>query len=261
MTLRFSYVTAVIVIVTLGSSCASRKKLIYFQGDEVITDSVNFTYTPTYEVGDILSIVVSGTDPKISAPFNQIELASQGSAQYTSYGNGIAANSGYLIGADSTISMPIIGKIKIGGLEQALAVDTIQKILVNYLDNPQVSIRILNFKITVLGDVKVPGTYAVPNERITILEALGIANDLKITGQRSNVLVVRHENGKKTEYRIDLTSKDVFSSPVYYLKQNDLVYVEPNNKARFDSSIFKSSSGIFISVASLIITTIVLINK
>ncbi|NRA11368.1 MAG: polysaccharide export protein, partial [Crocinitomicaceae bacterium] len=98
-----------------------------------------------------------------------------------------------------------------------------------------------------------------PNERITILEALGIANDLKITGERSNILVIRHENGKKQEFRVDLTSKDVFSSPVYYLKQNDVIYVEPNKKSRFDSTIMKSTSGFFISTASLVLSVIILI--
>lgn len=261
MALRFSYAIALITIIVLSSSCKGREKLVYFQGDEIIADSVNFTYTPSYEVGDLITVEISGANPEIVAPFNQAEMVRQGSSQYTSYQNGIAASAGYLIRLDSTISLPIIGQIKIGGLGRVEAVDTLEKIISEYLESPTVSISILNFKITVLGEVKNPGTFSIPNERVTILEALGLAKDLRITGERSNILVIRHEKGKKIEYRIDLTSKDVFSSPVYYLKQNDIIYVEPNGKSRLNSTILQSTSGIFISVASLILTTIIIILK
>ena len=122
-------------------------------------------------------------------------------------------------------------------------------------------IQILNYKVSVLGDVKLPGTYKIPNERITLLEALGLAGDLNITGNRKNVLVIRDDNGTKTEYRIDLTKKDFLASPAYYLTQNDGVYVEPSRAARSNSTMWKTSGSIFISTAALIITTVSVILK
>ena len=166
-----------------------------------------------------------------------------------------------MVAPDSTVSLPIVGKVKLAGLNRNAAVKEVERVVGEYLDSPSVSLRILNFKITVLGEVKNPGTFSVPNERLSILEAIGIAKDLKITGERKNVLVIRHENGERKEYRIDLTTTAIFQSPVYYLKQNDVVYVEPNRKARYDASILRSAGGIVISATSLIVSTLVLIVK
>ena len=153
--------------------------------------------------------------------------------------------------------LPIIGAVKIGGLTRDSAISVIRNVLLEHLESPHVSIRILNFKVTVLGEVNNPGTFAVPNERINIIEAIGVAKDLKITGKRKNVVVIRNENGQNKEYRVDLTSKTLFQSPVYMLKQNDIVYVEPNFKARYDASILRTTGGVILSATSLIITTFV----
>jgi polysaccharide export outer membrane protein len=133
-----------------------------------------------------------------------------------------------------------------------------RELLTAYLENPVVHIRILNFKVTVLGDVKKPGTFNVPNERITLLEALGVAGDLNITGVRDNVLVLRNENGKSVQYRVDLTQASLLESPVYYLKQNDVVYIEPNAAARFSSTLLKNSSSVSIPLISVILTAFLL---
>jgi len=261
MIFRFiSIISLILVFVALGS-CGSRKDMVYFQGDDLISDTDGNQFELRYEINDLLSIEVSGPDPEVTAPYNQTELVRQGSNQITSYENGVPATSGYLIASDSTVSLPIIGKVKLAGLERTEAMDTLRNILDDYLETPNVSIKLLNFKITVLGEVGNPGTFSIPNDRVTILEAIGIANDLKITAERKNILVVRHEGNKKTEHRIDLTSKEVFNSPVYYLKQNDVIYVEPNTRSRFDSSILKSTSGLLISATSLIVTTIILIRQ
>jgi len=149
----------------------------------------------------------------------------------------------------------------LSGLSRSEAISHIQKRLALYINHPVVTVQILNYKITVLGDVKKPGTFKVPNERITLLEAIGLAGDLNITGNRKNVLVIRDHDGVKEEYRIDLTASALFSSPVYYLEQNDMVYVEPNGTARLRSSLFVTTTGIFVSLTSLIITTISVILK
>jgi len=257
----FSFLLPLILCTTLITSCGSKKKLIYFQGDVVPTEvSALKTHTPRLEIGDILSIEVTSADPKIAEPFNQTELVRQGN-QIGSYQNGVPATYGYLVTSDSTVSLPIVGKVKVGGLNREEAIVALEAVLTNYLTDAKVSLRILNFKITVLGEVKDPGTFSIPNERITILEAIGIAKDLLITGERSNILVIRHEDGVKKEFIVDLTSKDLFLSPAYYLKQNDIVYVSPNKKSRFDSSIFKTTSGIIISGTSLVLSTLILIFR
>lgn len=256
---RFCVLIGLMSILVLSGSCGSRKKLVYFQGDNLISDTINVSFTLKYEVGDIVSIEISGPDPIIVAPFNQAKLDRQGSNQYTSYENGASTTFGYLIDLDGNVVLPIIGKMKIAGLNNTEAILLIESALTEYVRNPIVSILLLNFKVTVLGEVQNPGTFSVPNGRCTILEAIGISKDLRIDGVRNNVLVIRTENGKKTEYRVDLTTKDVFSSSVYYLKQNDIVYVEPNKNARFGSTVVKSTLGIIFSFTSLMISTIVVI--
>lgn len=255
----FNKFITILLIVLLSGSCVSRKKMVYFLGDEE-SKAMQVTNGIVYEVGDILSVDVTGTDPEVAKPFNQVELVRQGN-QPPSYENGIPVSYGYLVYADSNIALPIIGEVAAAGYTREELTEKIETVLSGYIDKPQVSIRLMNFKVTVLGDVKNPGTFTVPNERITILEAIGIAKDLNPTGKRKNVLVVRIENGEKKEYRVDLTSKTIFDSPAYYLKQNDVVYVEPNMRTRYDGSILRTAGGAIISATSLIVSTIILIKK
>ena len=129
------------------------------------------------------------------------------------------------------------------------------KLAPDYIKSPNVNIRISNYSITVLGDVNRPGTFTIPNERITILEAIGLAGDIKITGKRNNIKVFREVDGKKIEYSLDLRSNDIFTSPVYYLQQNDLIYVEPNRAASQDAA-FNRNTGLIVSVVSILITLV-----
>jgi len=130
----------------------------------------------------------------------------------------------------------------------------------DHLKNPIINIRITNFKVTVEGDVKTPGTFLIPNERITIMEALGLAGDLNISAQRNNILIIREENGRKTQHRIDLTSMKTFNSPVYYLQQNDLVYVEPNNP-KVQSASYNPNYSVIISISSVLISLISILTR
>jgi len=244
------------------TSCASKKKINYFQNssanDTIIKAENNQTYTPVFKADDFLSIEITAADLESVKPFLLDVLP--GGGQATAYNNGIAAKSGYLIDAFGNIDFPLLGKIHFAGLNRIEATELIKKRLSEYINNPIVNIRIQNFKITILGDVRNPGSFNIPNERITLPEAIGIAGDLNITGVRKNILVIRDNNGVKTEYRIDLTSKEVFTSPVYYLSQNDVVYVEPN-RAKRNSSLVSTTAGVFISVTSLILTTVNLLTK
>jgi polysaccharide export outer membrane protein len=172
---------------------------------------------------------------------------------------GAPASQGYLVDKEGFVNLPIIGPIKVAGLTRFEATEILKTVYQNYLTNPVVQIGIKNFKITVLGDVRSPGTYQIPNERMTIFEAIGLAGDLNITGNRQNILVVRDRDGIKKEYRLNFTDKNILNSPVYYLEQNDVIYVEPNFTGRTRGTILStnivsllvSAVGISISIYTL----------
>lgn len=252
----------VTIIIMLFPSCVSKSKINYFQQyselDTLAKKNINSIYIQTLKNDDFLAIEVTALDEESIKPFLlKHEITS---SQAPNYSSGIAATKGYLINSNGEIELPFIGKLKLSGLTRMEATELIQNKLSEYIQNPIITIRIQNFKVTVLGDVRNPGSFNIPNERITLPEILGIAGDLNITGIRKNVLVIRDINGIKTEYRIDLTSQNVFQSPAYYLQQNDVVYVEPN-RAKRNSSLISSTAGVFISIASLIITTVNLVTK
>lgn len=240
-------------IASLVASCASRKEVVYFQntGDfETLVDKNSFT--PKFKVDDQVSIYVSTLDSEASAPFNLFRGASEEG------GFGRPEQVDYLIDKDGEIDFPVIGKIKIAGLSAEEVRVLLRDRLSEYLKDPIINIRLRNFSVTVLGEVNRPGTYPVNGERITVLEALGLAGDLTIKGKRENVMVIRDFDGTKVYTRVNLTNKDALSSPVYYLTQNDVVYVEPNNSAIKTSSLDNRAS-IYVSVASLLITSTVLL--
>ncbi|MBI1835834.1 MAG: polysaccharide biosynthesis/export family protein [Flavobacteriia bacterium] len=225
---------------------------------EPSNETVNNSYSPTIKVDDLLSINVTAINKQAVEPFN-LPISTQNSN--TGYTLGAIPPPGFLVDQDGYLNFPILGKIQVKDKTRSEVTELLQTKLKEYVENPVVSIRILNYKVTVLGEVERPGTYTIPNERITILEAIGLAGDLKITGLRKNILVVREVNGVKKQYRIDITKSDFLSSPVYFLCQNDVVYVEPNRIKINSAAINTSNAGIIISAVSLMITTLVLITK
>ncbi len=240
------------------SSCTNKKKLIYFQGNSG-AEALSKSYNPVIKSDDILSITVMDIDQDAVRPFN-IPVTAQ-NQNVGGYAQGAPTPPGYLVNADGYIDFPVIGRLKLAGLTRSAAIDTLKKGLAGYVKNPTLLLRILNYKVTVLGEVRNPGTFTIPNERISLPEALGIAGDLLITGVRKNVLVIRETDGKKTEIRVDLTSKELFSSPAYYLTQNDVVYVEPN-RAKINSSVVNTANvSLIVSVVSLFVTMAVLFTR
>lgn len=249
------YLQIILAIVFLYS-CASPKKYVYFNQSELKSESLN-NFNPKLKSGDLLMIHVYSSNAETSEPFN---LPIGNANVRAGYSNGIAANSGYLINQNGEIDFPLLGKINLLNINTIEASELIKKQLESYLSNPIVIVQIQNFKITVLGEVRSPGTFQIPNERITIIEALGLAGDLTINGVRTNVTIIRDINGFKKEINLDLTSKEIFNSEYFYLSQNDVIYVSPN-QARINSSTMSSSYGMFISIASLLITTINVLTK
>lgn len=245
-------------------SCESTKNVVYFQNANDLETDVNVdTFESRFKIGDIVSIYVSTFDMEAASPFNLSAGGSISTRRTGREGSEGAAGPGldYLIGKDGSIDFPVIGKVKLVGLTIEEAKQLLIGKLKEYLKDPIVNIRIKNFRITILGAVNSPGTYVVDGERITILQALGMAGDLHIKGLRENVLVIRDFSGAKTYTRVDLTDKNITKSPVYYLTQNDVIYIEPNKSLRTASSLDNRIS-ILISVLSLAITTgVILITR
>lgn len=253
MNKRFFYCCIFFFGIIFATSCKTKEKVVYFQG--VAKDSVMVSYETHLEKDDIVSIVVTADNPEQAIQFNFPEVGSR-QAMNNGYTQGNSVRNAYLIDTEGFINFPVLGKIKLGGMERSEVVDFLEKEIGAYINNPVVQLQIENFKVTVLGDVSRPGTFKIPNERITLLEAIGLAGDLNITGVRKSVLLIREENGQRVEFKVDLTSKELFNSPAYYLKQNDVIYVEPNLSARTESTFFRNNSGVFVSIISVIVSSI-----
>jgi polysaccharide export outer membrane protein len=166
----------------------------------------------------------------------------------------------YLIDTKGEIEFPVIGRIKLAGLTRTQAIDKLAEKIKPYITNPTINLRILNYKISVLGEVNKAGNYTINSERITLLEAIANAGDLTIYGRRDNILIIREKDGKKTYNRIDITKSDFINSDFYYLTQNDVVIVEPN-KTRVNSSAFGPNITATISALSVIATIILLLTR
>ncbi|MCL9809108.1 polysaccharide biosynthesis/export family protein [Flavobacterium sp. HXWNR70] len=243
------------------NSCSQQKNIVYFQNIDQLQDLNAATFEPSIQPDDLLLIIVSAADPEAAAPFN---LTLENIP--TVVGQAAMAQRQqqlYLVDKEGNIDFPVLGKIQVGGLAKTEVSKVLKEKLAQYIKNPILNIRIMNYKVTVQGEVTRPGSYPVTSERITLVEALSMAGDLTIYGKRNNIVVVREIQGKKTVGRVDLTKADFINSPYYYLAQNDLVYVEPN-KPKSNSSTFNQNTSVWISIASLVssaIFSILLINK
>ncbi|GAB3702674.1 polysaccharide biosynthesis/export family protein [Spirosoma flavus] len=208
-------------------SCTSARKLVYFQGATQRDDTLAILapYIPVIKKGDVLSVQVSSLNAEASSFFNPTSAA-EGNT-FINPTNPLARVSGYLVDTDGTIKLPLIGQLPVVDLTNSKAAELISTKLRTYLKEPTVTVRNLNFRISVLGEVTRPSLFTIPNEQVTLPEALGLAGDLTIYGRRDNILVIREENGQRVFARLDLTRRDAFTSPYYSLHPNDVVYVEP----------------------------------
>jgi len=243
-----------VLFVLVFYSCTSQKKIAYFYGiNSKSADSINLSFNKAHEaligVGDLLSITVTGLDPNAVAPFNLplVSYATPGSDKlYAS-----PQMQGYLVDIYGNINFPVIGIIKLSGLTKSQAINYLNDQLAPYLKNAIVTIQFMNYKITVLGEVLRPGQYAISNERVTLLDALGLAGDLTIYGKRDNVLILRENNGKLDFVRLNLNTDEALKSPYYYLQQNDVIYIEPNSV----KSIASQNTSLYISSLATLVTT------
>lgn len=254
---KFKLLQAIIMALFL-LSCAAPKNITYFRD---IPDTTKFKiidqtvyYTPLIQSDDILQVTIQTIDPASTASFNQQNTASwpivSGGAS-TPTGTGV---SGYLVDREGYVVLPLVGKIAVKGKTTDMVRDDIRTKASEYFKDPVVNVRFANFKITVLGEVARPSTYIMPNEKVTLLDALGVAGDLTIYGKRENVMLIREKNNKKELIRLNLNNSDLFKSPYYYLQQGDVVYVEPNKSKIASTDVGKIRRiTVIVSILSLVV--------
>jgi polysaccharide export outer membrane protein len=256
--MKFSTKAACLFLITslFLFSCASKKKIVYLQDiDNQKSYDASLRYEPTLQPDDLLNVIVSAENPEVTVPFNLPQI--QGNYQLNENQSNIKT---YLIDNDGFIEFPVVGRLKLGGLTRTQAINALSEKVSFYIKNPSINLRILNYKISILGHVVKPGSYTIPSERITLLEALSLAGDLTIYGKRNNILVIHEEEGKKTYNRVDLTKVDILNLEHYYLSQNDVIYVEPN-KTAVNSSSVGPNTGLYLSGLTVLFSLILVLKS
>lgn len=250
-----------VVMGILLTSCASRKNIIYLQSSN--SDSLSLSdMAPTYETviqpDDVLLLMVSSENAEVAAPYNLKSYTIVNASETGAIGREQIQS--YIVNKQGQIDFPLLGMMQLGGLTKNQAITLLKDQLKEHVKDAVINLRILNYKVTVLGEVNKPGAIALPSERTTLLEALGMAGDLTIYGNRKNILLVRETNGVKSLNRLDITQSNFITSPFYYLAQNDVIYVEPN-KTRINTSVIGPNVTVGISIVSLLVTLIVLVTR
>jgi polysaccharide export outer membrane protein len=268
---------------TMLVSCGNTRHLTYMQGqfDTVKLSKVDIQ-EPVIQKGDVLSILIYSDNPTATAIFNQAQTGSSGSSTSSSggaaqqggsasgqspggggasggggtSGGGTSGSGGYLVDEKGNIELQTIGRLHVDSMARSRLRDTLEMMLKNYLSNPYVTIRFLNYRFTMLGEVLRPGVFSIPGEHVNILEAIGMAGDLSFFGRRDNVLIIRQNNGKREFGRIDLTKPEVMASPYFNLQPNDVVYIEASKKkiAANDQTVTRN-----VTIAATVVSTIALI--
>lgn len=252
--LRFLFIILGVYCLT---SCATKKEVLYFQDAEAI-NLRNLTYSnSTIQIDDIINIKVTALNLESVKPYN--------------VDNGIAPNTslieilklqGYIVSKEGTIVFPIIGKIDVVSKTTSQLENHIKKILIDggHVKDPTVSVRLLNSKFTILGEVNKAGTYTITENNLTLLQAIGYAGDLTINGSRKDVLIIRSKDGVQQTKKIDLTKTDWFTTEYYFIKQNDVIVINPNNN-KIKSSGFLGSASAVMSAISLVLTSILIVTN
>lgn len=258
----------IILILFVFSSCATRKQIVYFQGAEDLQNYESLLqFEPVIEVNDLLSIVVSSENPNVVAPFMGTSVASQGiggmGGQPTMGARGgqqNTGNMGYLVDIDGNIQFPVLGQIHVAGKSRSeLEKYFTTEIRSKHVTDAVVAIRLLNFRVVVLGETG-QTVVQVENERISVPELIATVGGITYDGKRDNILIIREIEGVKTIGRVDMTSADIFKSPFYYLKQNDVVYVEPTYRQVKSAGFITSWQGL-VSIATTAFSLFIIFTR
>ena len=251
------YIFSSLLALTLLQSCVSKKEMLYLQDLESFNNTeVTFT-NHTLQVDDILKISVRALMPEAAIPYNK---NSGGSAVANSID--VMKLDGYLVSQNSTINFPILGELSVKDKTTKDIENDIKKLLFDggYLINPSVNVRLLNAKVTILGEVNNPGTFSFTENNISFLQALGLAGDLTINGSREDLVVLRRLDGLQTTERINLTSSSWLSGPYQMVKPNDVIIVNPNS-AKLKTAGYVGNISTILGITSLLLSSIILLTR
>ncbi len=249
------YLLRLLPILLLLSSCATKKEIIYFQDADLLSSEMaGQTFEPIIETNDILYIAISSMNEEVLAPFKR-QTGLEGNVNNQNPGL-----QGYLVNSEGDIRFPVIGALNVAGKTRGQIEEQLKAELSQFITDVVVDVRIMNFKVTVIGEVNNPGVYNIPDERVTLTQALGLAGDLSEDGRRENVMVIREMDGKQQVTRIDLTKTDFFTSPFYFLKQNDVVYVEPSLKGVKKSGFIPNIPAL-LSLFTVVLSSVILLTR
>ena len=244
-------------IITLFQSCVSKREMLYLQDVESFNNTEVIYTNHTLQVDDILKITVSALMPEAALPYNNVTAGSVG-------GNSIDIMKidGYLVSQNSTINFPILGELSVKDKTTKDLENDIKKLLFDggYLINPNVNVRLLNAKVTILGEVNNPGTFSFTENNVSFLQALGLAGDLTINGSREDLVVLRRIDGLQTTERIDLTSASFLSGPYQMVKPNDVIVVNPNS-AKLKTAGYVGNISTILGITSLLLSSIILLTR
>lgn len=243
-------------IILSVSSCGVPRDVTYFQGIDGLSrqqwEAMKQTYHTTICADDMLTINVSSWDPTVVAPFNPPAYGyyPQGEKDVN---EGVQNHYSYLVDRGGDINFPILGQVHLAGLTVLEANRKLQGLIVKYAPDALVNVQIVNFKVGIFGEVVRTNMYTIPNSRISILDLIAMAGDLTINANRKNILLIRDNDGLKEHVRLDITDPNIMASPFFYLKQNDMVYVEPN-KAKIRNANYSSAQQYTLTIFSTIMT-------
>ena len=255
------------LLLAMLASCKTEEKILYFQ-DVVVNqpEAIQGARTITVQPKDQISILVSSKDPELATLFNLTRIQYRVGVNNLQGSGSMGEVSGYTLDDEGFIDFPVLGKLKVAGMTKSQISTLIKDKLMseNLVKDPVVTVDFMNLYFSVLGEVKNPGKYTITKDQVTLLEAIAQAGDLTITGRRDAIFVIREEEGQRITHEVDIRSRKVFTSPVYYLKQNDVIYVQPNKMRAGQSTINENnikSASMWLSVGSFLTSLGVLLFK
>lgn len=265
--------TPLVVLMLVMTSCVSTKKIVYFQGSDSIfqqAQQIMQQYEMKLKPADQIMIKLTCSEPDLLTIFAQdvvMGTTGAGSSYNLNSGGGMSNAYAYTVTNDGYVVLPSVGRVKVEGLTSDEAAREIERIIkdAKLINDPEVTVSLQNARVAVLGAVRSPQVVSLSSERNTILDVLSRCGDVDDTGRRKKVQLYREENGKRTMYRLDLTSADIFNSPAYYVQQNDMIYVESNKSKNIKNSAFYTFLGVaggsIFSLASVAISVVALTKK
>jgi polysaccharide biosynthesis/export protein len=249
---NFFYI--VLPLLTL-MSCSTKKEILYFQDPEKLENiKESKEFEPVFEINDILHIKVTSLNEAVAAPFQmQSEVSSGGNQQST-------LTSGYLVDINGDIQFPVLGKVAVAGKSRSELESFLTEKIQDYVTDAVVAVRLMNFRVVVLGEAGSETVVKVENERMSVPELLASVGGIKYSGKRQNIMIIREVQGEKSVGYVDMTNADVFTNPYYYLKQNDIVYVEPTYRTVKSAGFITSWQGL-VSIATTTFSLIILFTR